>query len=173
MDNNFLVATFSGPNEVGAAVRTLRGQNFGIYDVYGPYPVHGLDQAMGVRTSRLPLIALIAAMLGLVSGVGLQFYTTVLDWPMNVGGKPDNSTLAFVPISFELTVLFSGLITVAALFLRSRLFPGRRENLLATGATDDTFVLVLRDRPSVDISRARMLLESCGAQTVEERTANL
>src|ERR1041385_300522 len=117
MRRQFLVATFHDPEAVLNAVRTVRREDFRIYDVYSPYPIHGLDGAMGIRKTRLPWIAFAGALSGLALGIALQFYTTVLDWPMNVGGKPDNSTLAFIPISFELTVLFSGLAAVAALLL--------------------------------------------------------
>lgn len=173
MPKHFLVATFRFPEDVVKAVRKARNEDFRIYDVYSPYPIHGLDRAMGIRRTRIPLIALLGGLFGLVFAVSLQFYTTVLDWPMNVGGKPDNSALAFVPICFELTVLFSGLVTVLALFVRSRLFPGKQECLIAEGTTDGTFAVVLRKRPSTDIGRARVLLESCGAYGIEEKAANL
>jgi len=169
MPDDFLVATFLRAGDVCQAVRALRHQQFWIYDVYSPYPIHGLDQAMGIRKTRLPGIALAGALLGLISAAALQFYTAVMDWPLNVGGKPDNSTLAFLPICFELTVLFSGLLTVAALFLRSRMYPGRRERCFAEGATEDVFVVALRKRPTLDFNLARALLEQCGASDVAER----
>ena len=156
------------------AVYVVREEKFRIYDVYAPYPVHGMDEAMGIRRSRLPWVALVFGGLGLLFGLFLQFYTVVLDWPMNVGGKPDNSTLAFVPISFELAVLIGGLATVAALFVRARLYPGKRECLSEPGVTNDSFALVLRQRDaSFDLSRARLLLEGSGADRIEEKAAAL
>src|SRR5438067_12715739 len=123
-----------------------RKHNYSIYDVYSPYPVHGLDEAMALRRTRLPWVTLLVGFCALTAALTFQFYTSVLDWPLNVGGKPDNSTLAWVPICFEFTVLLSGLATVAALFLRARLYPGKRESLFADGVTNDTFALVLRKR---------------------------
>ncbi len=94
----------------------------------------------------------------------------MLDWPLNVGGKPDNSTLAFVPICFELTVLLSGLATVAALFLRARLYPGKNAPQFADDVTNDTFALVLRWRETdFDVHRARQVLEQSGADRIRER----
>jgi hypothetical protein len=94
----------------------------------------------------------------------------VLDWPLDVGGKPDNSALAFVPVSFELTVLLGGLSTAGAFFLRARLFPGKRERLPARRVTDDRFALVLRRPESAfDIERAREVLEAFGAESIEVR----
>src|SRR5262245_1146435 len=146
MPRSFLVATFSDAHHLIGAVRAARSRNFRIYDVYAPYPIHHLDDAMGIRRTRLPWITLVAGTFGLLAGLLLQFYASVVDWPLNVGGKPDNSTLAFVPISFELTVLFGGLATVAAFLLRARLFPGKRGRLAALGVTNDVFALVVRKR---------------------------
>ena len=110
----------------------------------------------------------------LVFALLAQFYTSVLDWPLNVGGKPDNSTLAFIPITFELTVLIGGLATVAALFVRARLYPGKREQLAVEGVTNNTFALVLRRRDDAfDTQRARALLEQSGADGIEEKAADL
>ena len=110
MPSSFLVATYSDAETLLAAVRAATSENFRVYDVFAPYPIHGLDHAMGVRRSRLPWVTFLVGILALIFALSFQFYTTVLDWPLNVGGKPDNSTLAFVPICFELTVLISGQI---------------------------------------------------------------
>ena len=174
MHKEFVVATFDSPDDLISAVRLMRAERFRIYDVHSPFPVHGLDEAMGVRRSRLPWATLLFGVAGLLVAIGFQFYANVLDWSLNVGGKPDNSTLAFVPITFELTVLFGGLGTVAALFLRARLFPGRREELAGLGVTHDHFAMVLRKRDQTfDISRAKMLLTEAGAERFEEMEADL
>jgi hypothetical protein len=164
---DFLVATFSEEDGLRAAVRRIREHGFRVYDVYAPYPVHGLDEAMGLRRSRLPWITLAAGVVGLTFAMALQFYTGVFDWNLNVGGKPDNSTLAFVPISFELTVLFAGLATVAGFLLRAGLYPGAKARLLEEGTTEDTFALVLRRRDATfDAGEARRLLMESGARNV-------
>jgi hypothetical protein len=171
---NILVATFPQVDDLLRAVRKARSQMFRVYDVFAPFPVHGLDEAMGIRRTRLPYVTLFAGLTGLATALTLQFYTNVLDWSLNVGGKPDNSLLAFIPISFELTVLFGGLATVAALLLRARLYPGKKPWLPAAGITDDVFALVLR-RPSDDEShhKAIALLKECGAASVVESEATL
>lgn len=169
----FVVATFSDAERLLGAIYAARRHNFRIYDVYAPYPVHGMDEAMRIRRTRLPWVTLAAGASGLISAVLLQFYS-VLDWPLNVGGKPQNSTLAFVPISFELTVLFGGLATVAVLFLRSRLFPGKRESLVAEGITDNRFALVLRKRDALfDTELAYSVLQENGADAIEEKVIDL
>jgi hypothetical protein len=171
---SFLVATFSDPDSLVAAVRPLRRAGFRVYDVHAPYPIHGLDEAMGIRRSRLPLVTLGAGLSGLAFALFLQFYANVLDWPLDVGGKPDNSTLAFIPISFELTVLAAGLATVAAFLLRARLYPGKPAELPAPGVTDNVFALVVRTPDSAGgIARAREIIERCGAVAIAEREAAL
>ncbi|MEA2695883.1 MAG: hypothetical protein QOI66_154 [Myxococcales bacterium] len=170
--NGFLVATFSDADDLLAAVRPLHRERFPIYDVFAPYPIHGLDQAMGIRRTRLPLVTLLAGLCGLSVALFFQYYTNVFDWPLNVGGKPDNSTLAFVPVCFELTVLFGGLATVGALFLRTRLYPGKRESLPVERVTDDRFALVLRvPLDFADAERARQLLIENRAERIDERNA--
>lgn len=169
-----LVATFPETDALLRAVRKARREMFRVYDVFAPFPIHGLDDALGVRRTRLPWVTLFAALTGLTTAVVLQFYTNVLDWPLNVGGKPDNSTLAFVPICFELSVLFGGLGTVAALLLRARLYPGKTPWLVNPGITDDVLAVVLR-KPSDDEThqRALALLADCGASSVTESEAEL
>jgi len=108
MPNDFLVATFSDAETLMRAVQAVRAEGFRIYDTYAPYPIHEMDRAMDIRRSRLPWVTLLAGILGLTFAIGFQFYAAVLDWPLNVGGKPDNSTLAFIPISFEIPVLLGG-----------------------------------------------------------------
>ena len=174
MQAKILVATFPHVEVLLNAVRKARREMLRVYDVFTPFPVHGLDEAMGVRYTRLPKVTLIAALTGLATAVTLQFYTNILDWPLNVGGKPDNTTLAFIPISFELTVLFGGLSTVAAFLLRTKLFPGKQPWLPSPGITDDVFTLVLR-KPAEDEMqrRALALCQDCGATSVTESEAEL
>ena len=174
MPEGFLVGTFVDPETLKGALVLLRRERYRVYDVFAPYPVHGLDEAMAIKRTRLPLVTLAAGLGGLVFALVFQFYTNVLDWPLNVGGKPNNSALAFVPICFELTVLCGGLATVFALFVRARLYPGRLERLAAPRVTDDAFALVLR-RPDnyFETRRAKELLEEFGATRVEEKEGSL
>jgi hypothetical protein len=166
----FLVGSFSEPGPLLASVVTLRRAGVAIHDVFAPYPVHGLEQAMGIRRSRLPWITLLAGLTGLCFALAFQYYTAVFDWPVDVGGKPENSTLAFVPICFELTVLIGGLGTAGAFFLRARLFPGKREQLAAPGVTNNVLAIVTPvPEDGDDAERARRIMIEHGADEVEER----
>jgi len=170
VSKQFVMATFSDVHAVVRASRALRQANFRIYDVYSPFPVEELEHEIGIRDSRLSWVTFAAGIGGALSALLLQFYCAVLDWPLNVGGKPANSTLAFVPITFELTVLFGGLATVAALLLRARMFPGKREQLAADGVTNDRFALLLRKRDGrFDSQTACRILKQSGAIEIDEK----
>ena len=170
MPSPLLVATFSSEDALREAARRVRECGWRIHDAYTPYPVHGLSELMGLRPSRLPFVTLAGGVLGAASALAMQFYMAVFDWPLNVGGKPPNSTLAFVPITFELTVLCAGLLTAAALLVRSRLVPGARARHVANSTTEDVFALVLRfgrDEP-LDHDEVKRLLIEAGAGWLEE-----
>jgi hypothetical protein len=168
MPERFLVGTFSDADKMMDAVRPLRAAGIPIHDVFAPYPVHGLDAAMGIRRTRLPFVTLLMGLVGLTFALCFQYYTAVFDWPLDVGGKPDNSTLAFVPICFELTVLIGGLGTVGAFLLRARLFPGKREQLPVYGVTNNVFAVVVHAPAEADIeSRARQIFKDSGADEIE------
>ncbi|HKI04377.1 MAG TPA: DUF3341 domain-containing protein [Thermoanaerobaculia bacterium] len=162
-----LVASFAGEAELLAAVREVRAGGFRVHDVFTPYAVHGLDEAVGAPSSRLPWVTLAGGLAGLAGAVALQVWGAVVDWRLDVGGKPDNSALAFLPISFEATILIGGLATAAAFFWRSRLGRSADPRLPAAGITDDALVLVLAlDGGPERETALRELLRAAGAREV-------
>lgn len=170
MFKRYLVGIFKNESKLLAAVRSLRENHFQITDVYSPYAIHGIDEALNLRRSRLAWVAFVGGFFGLALALYFQFWTSVIDWPVNVGGKPDNSTLAFLPVAFEITVLLGGLTAVSAFFLRGRLFPGGRPKFVHPGITDDTFAVVLEHRDaSFDEVGARKILNDFGATEVESK----
>jgi mono/diheme cytochrome c family protein len=144
MASALVAARYASEAALLDAVKAAHAEGSDIVDVYTPYPVHGLDSALGLPRSRLPLVAFAAGLTGAVSAMAFQFYVAAFDWPLDVGGKPLNSALAFVPITFEITVLLAGLAVTGAFFLRCVLFPGAHPIRLDTAATLDAFVIVLR-----------------------------
>jgi hypothetical protein len=142
MRQRIFVAWFDDEHALLEATRAAREAGLPIHDTYTPYAVHGMDEAMGLGPSRLTWVCFLAGLSGLGGGIALQVYTSAVSWPLDVGGKPFNSFPAFIPVAFELTVLSAALVTVAALFLRTRLYP----RLAAGGparVTDDRFALAL------------------------------
>src|SRR5215472_4387350 len=139
----YTAAYFENEDDLVAGATEARGAGFEIHDAYTPFAVHGLDRAVGLPPSRLTWIAFLAGAVGLVFALTLQVWTSAYDWPLNVGGKPFNSFPLFIPVAFELTVLFSGLIAIGVLFARNRLWLFSKK-LIFDRVTDDRFVMVLR-----------------------------
>jgi hypothetical protein len=140
--HRLFVAWFTDEHAVLDATRAARAAGFRVHDVYAPYAVHGIEDAMGIRRSRLGIACAVFGALGLGLALLFQVWTSAFDWPLNVGGKPMNSFPAFIPVAFEVTVLFAALGTVATLFARARLIP-RSRAVAFEGVTTDQFVLAL------------------------------
>ncbi len=170
MSRRVVIAAFEDENNLLGVTRAVRTKGLKVIDVFTPYPVHGLDAAMGLRVSRLPWICFFAAIIGAALKLWFEFWTTMVDWPINIGGKPWNSLPAFVPVTFEVMVLSAGLTTVFAFLVLARLRPGKRPAVLFPRVTDDRFVLVLEEsNAQFDLDRVRTLLQKFGAVAIEER----
>ncbi len=98
------------------AARKVRESGFSKFDAFSPYPIHAMEEACGIKRSPIPYVTFAAGVVGLLAGLALTYYTSVIDWPLNIGGKPLFSLPAFIPIIFELTVLFAALSSVGAFF---------------------------------------------------------
>ncbi len=169
--SDYVLGYFQEESKMVKAVKSLRQAGFDIHDVYTPYAVHALDEAMGLRRSRLAIVTFFAGLTGLVSSLLFQFWTNVSDWNVNVGGKPDNSTLAFIPVSFEITILFGALVTVLAFFIRSRLYPGKinLKNLCSEEVSNNQFLIALeRIHAGFDLKKAKSIIYEAGAQQIVE-----
>jgi hypothetical protein len=164
----YTAAFFRREEELFHAAIEARENGFEIHDVFTPFPIHGMDQAVGLKRSRLTWIAFVAGAVGLMFGLGLQVWTSAYDWPLNVGGKPFNSFPLFIPVTFELTVLFSGLIAIGVLLVRNRLWLFSKR-LVFDRVTDDRFVIVLKQTDaSFDAIGAARLFARHGAIKVIE-----
>ncbi|MDE3168207.1 MAG: DUF3341 domain-containing protein [Acidobacteriota bacterium] len=165
-----LLGIFDDESALTGAIQAAREQRLRIVEVYTPYAVHGLDRVLGLKRSRLALVCLVAGALGAVLKLWFEFWTMTVDWPVDIGGKPWDSLPAFVPITFEVMVLFAGLSTVGALLIVSRLRPGKKPDLVHPRVTNDRFALVIEETDAAfDVERVRRLLQSHGAVEVTER----
>jgi hypothetical protein len=170
MTNRHFVGVFDDEENTLNAVRACRERGLKIVDVYGPYAVHGIDDAMGLAPSRLPWLVFALGLLGAGLKVWFEFWTTAIDWPINVGGKPWNSLPAFVPVTFEVMVLFSAVGAVIAFFIVCRLRPGKRAVAPVAGITDNHFAVVLEETDSTfDPAKITQLLERFHVVHVEEQ----
>lgn len=170
MTRRLFVGVFGSEQGIVGATRRAAEQGYEIVDVYTPYAVHGLDGAMKITPTRLAFVCFALGLTGAAAKLGFQIWTSAWDWPVNVGGKPLISIPAFVPVTFEVMVLFAGVGTVLAFFLRSKLFPGKKPNVVYERATNDRFVLVLAEKDaSFDIRKVQEMFEPFGLLHMEER----
>ena len=165
-----IVATFDDPAELLEAASRLRQAGHPAADAFTPYPVHGLAPLLGLRRSRLGFVTFAAGAAGALGAFALQAWTSAVDWPVNVGGKPALSTLAFIPITFEVTILAAGLATAAAFVWRCRLRPRLAATGRDDGVTDRRFALVVHANGGpLDVVAIDRLLRRAGASEVRQR----
>lgn len=167
-----VVGLFDSAQELLQAIPRVRVRNLGRVEAYTPYPVHGIDAALGLRRSPLAGMVLAAGMLGAVTALFFQWWMTAVDYPIVVGGKALFSWQAFVPIMFEVTVLFATFTAgLGMLFLMNRL-PFFGHPLLASKAiaavTRDKFGLAIEaEGEALDVEAAKTALTTAGATTLE------
>ncbi len=142
--NRRIHALFGNAEQVLSATRECRDRGYEIIDVFTPYPIHGLDEAMGLKPSRLPLACFLLAIFGASIMMFFQVWASAIDWPANIGGKPLNSLPAFVPVTFETAVLMAGLGTILVLFTRTKLHPFRETRFRDPRISNDHFLLAIR-----------------------------
>jgi len=167
--DRLIVGVFDSEHALLAAAQAAQKASLPVHDAYTPFPVHGMDRALGLPPSPLPKYCLRFGAAGLSLTLAFQYWVSLFDWPMNIGGKPYNASPALIPIAFELTVLFAALGTVA-MFLRSRgLSPLKKPALEMLGGVDDRFLLTMRLPPDGDgAALMRRFLEQHGAADVQE-----
>ncbi len=156
--------SFGAAGEALAAVRRLRSEGFEVHDVHTPFPVHGMEEALGLPPSRLGRITLAGGLLGGTVAFAFQAWTHAVDWPLVIGGKSPLALPAQVPVSFELTILFAALSTALGLLVRAGLFPradGRPAAQPHPAVTDDRFVVLVVERDGgFSAARLARVLES-------------
>src|SRR5689334_21516119 len=172
MTRRLLVSSFAHERDILGATRLARESGYTIVDDYTPYAVHGLDDAMGLKPSKLPWICFFLGITGAVAKLWYQIWTSATSRPVNVGGKPLKSLPTFVPVTFEIMVLFAAVGTVIAFFIVSRLRPGRKPKIRYERVTDDRFVLVLEEIDAqFDPVAVRALFAPFNLLSAEEWTA--
>ena len=150
-----LAAYFDDPHELLHAAEMARDEGFEVWDAFSPFPIHGIEDAMGVGRSWLPWVTFGAGGTGFLLANAMQFGMLTFDWPMIIGGKPYAPWPSFVPIMFELTVLIGGVTTALVMFIASGCF--RKPKIIDPEITNDRFVLWIDAQdPKYDIARTFM-----------------
>nr|WP_299383278.1 DUF3341 domain-containing protein [Allomuricauda sp.] len=145
MASKVIQALYNDDDVLMHAVKKVRAEHHHIEEVYTPFPVHGLDKAMGLADTRIAITSFMYGCLGLAVAIVMMNYIMIADWPQDIGGKPSFSYLenmpAFVPIMFEMTVFFAAHLMVITFYLRSRMWPFKKAENPDVRTTDDHFLM--------------------------------
>ncbi len=166
-----VLARFDDPGSLQKAAAKIREAGYSKFDCHSPFPIHGMDAAMGLKRSPLGWIVGLAAIVGTSSALALQWWTSSVDYPLVISGKPFFSFQAYVPVTFALGVLlaaFAALIAMLALNGLPRLFHPVFFSRQFEKVTDDAFfVSIETEDPLFDVDKTRAFLESIGGKNVE------
>jgi hypothetical protein len=145
MGNKVIQAMYNDDDILMDAVKETRAANHHIEEVYTPFPVHGLDKAMGLKNTRIAITAFMYGCVGFIFSIWMMNYMMIEQWPQDIGGKPSFTFIqnmpAFVPIMFELTVFFAAHLMVITFYMRSKLWPFKKAENPDPRTTDDMFVM--------------------------------
>jgi hypothetical protein len=169
MTKRYALGIFEDEDVLLHAIENVRAAGVKIYDVFSPYPVHGIDDALGIERSRLPIAAFFYGLCGLSFALWMQIYMLGFDWPMIIGGKPHIALPAFIPVSFELTVLFCCHGMVITFYTISGLYPRMKVPVMDVRSTDDKFVMAIELKEGTDLGNLTQLLRANGASEVNEK----
>ncbi len=143
--SKFVHAIYNDDDVLLSAVKMVKDEKFHIEEIYTPFPVHGLDKAMGLEPTRIAIASFIYGCIGFTVSILMMNYIMIEDWPMDIGGKPSFSYIenmpSFVPIMFELTVFFAAHLMVITFYMRSRIWPFKKAENPDPRTTDDHFLM--------------------------------
>ena len=164
--NNFIVGIFEDEDVLLDAITSIRSKGIKIYEVYSPFPVHGIDERLGYKRSRLSVAAFCFGFLGTCLALTMMIGMTTIDWPMIIGGKDFLPLPVFIPVTFEMTVFFAAHLMVLTYLIRCKLYPGSNQKSPDPRTTDDMFLMEIEshgnDKEIID------LIKRTGAVEVKE-----
>lgn len=168
---NYIIGLFNDEDVLMDAVHKVRKSGIKIEEVYSPFPVHGLDEALGYKRSRLPIAAFLFGLLGTILALTMQIYMLGYDWQMIIGGKDFAPIPSFIPVTFELTVLLASLGMVAVFLIVSNLKPYGVPRIFDLRSTDDMHVMALNIASNpVPVEELRKALQESGAVEVNDKS---
>ncbi len=167
-----LMAEYATPKALAAAVRQVRAKGYTVVEAYTPFPVEEVMEAIEPPKSKVPAIVLGGGILGLLGGFYLQYWINVIDFPLDIGGRPHNSWVAFIPPTFETTVLFAGIAALVGMLAVNGLprpyHPVFNVPRFQFASRDRYFLVVEATDPKFDAKAVRDALGATGAESVHE-----
>ena len=173
--NKYIVGLFDHEDKLIGAIRKCKKENVEITDTLTPFPVHGLEDELGYQYTRLHTAGFMFGITGTFVALSVMTFIMTTNYPINFGGKPNFALPSFIPITFELTVLFAAVGMVMVYCIRNGLFPGAVPRILDERITDDRFALSFEVDDSTskeDISKVVNLLKEAGAVEVSSKEFN-
>ena len=168
---NFVLGIYEDEDVLLKAIKQIREAGVKIQEVYSPFPVHGIDEVLGYKRSRLPIAAFLFGLTGTSLALTMQIGMMTVDWPMIVGGKDFLPIPSFIPVTFELTVLLAAFGMVGTFFVASNLKPWGKPNLLDIRSTDDKHVVAVDlDANKVSEADIKKVLNDSGASEVNNKS---
>lgn len=167
----FVVGCFDDEAVLFPAVRRVRKAGYKIHDVYTPMPIHGLDTAMGLRETSLHTAGFFYGVTGTLTALSCMTWVFTIDWPLNIGGKPHFALPAWVPIIFELTVLFAAVGMVLTFCYLCQMAPFVKKHHFNLRSTDDLFVMVIECTAKTNENDVTAFLQSAGAKDINVQEA--
>ena len=167
-----LMAEFETPDELLAAAKTTFAAGYRKIDGYSPLPIHGLGDAIGFPRTKLPWVVFCFGIIGAICGYSLCYWTSVIDYPMNIAGKPFHSGPMFIPVTFELTILFAALSSAFGMFIANGLpepyHPVFNVENFARASQDRFFLSIESCDPEFDLEKTRAFLTGLNPHEVAE-----
>ena len=169
MSKTQIIGIFDSEDTLMQAVHNVKAKGIEISEIFMPYPVHEALEAMG-KKSKFTFIAFLFGVIGATSVLSFLYYTSVIDWPINYGGKPTNAFPSFIVITIVLTIFAVTILSLFAFSARSGIYPGKKYTMPDSRSTDDKFVMVFdKSNLSIDAAAFNSLLKESGASEILEK----
>ena len=172
LSKKFVYGIFNDDDVALDAVTSLRSKGLRVKDLISPFPIHGLDEAIGLKRTRLSICCFLYGMTGCSLALLMMWYMNIWDWPMDIGGKPSfelyKNLPAFIPVTFESTVLCAAHGMVITFFLRSKILPGVEPHVIHPRQADDHFVMAIEAKNEAQVPQIHTMLKQAGAISTKE-----
>lgn len=169
--SNYILGVYDDEDVLLKAIKQVRESGVKIHEVYSPFPVHGIDDVLGYRRSRLTIVAFLFGLLGTSLALTMQFGMMSIDWPMIIGGKDYAPVPSFIPVTFELTVLLASFGMVGTFMIISNLKPWGKPKLFDKRITDDKHIMAVDlGKNKIEEAVISKLLQDSGASEVNKKT---